>query len=277
MAQATTGTTGDSTPSPGPSASEALRAYVAAQHADLERDLPSLDDPEAVHRTRTRARRVRSVLGAYGDHAPPTGRLRKDLRALGRTAGHLRDLDIIRERVAEVPMATTLLDHERRSVLDDVHEEIASGRFRRMMHTLAGLGEPEAWAGCPEAPMSTVAEEVLADELERVFRRDRAAAQPGANRAVALHDVRKAAKRLRYAAEAGGPAYADLAVRAQALQDLLGEANDGLATAAWLDRAARAHPDHAHFAEHAERHWSSGHVDPAAYEVLLAALRESSA
>jgi CHAD domain-containing protein len=145
------------------------------------------------------------------------------------------------------------------------------------MLTLADLTRAEAWQECPDDPLASVAQEVLDRERERVFRRDRTAAQPGANRAVALHDVRKAAKRLRYAAEAAGPDHEGLATRAQALQDLLGEANDGLATAAWLDRAARAHPEHREFVEHGARQWSAGHVDPAAYEALVSSLRESSA
>ena len=255
------------------SSAEVLRAYVAAQHADLVRDLPRLDDTEAVHRTRTRARRVRSVLGAYADWSPPSDRLRKDLRALGRSAGRLRDLDIIRKRVGHVPLATDLLDHERRAALDDVRGELAGARFSRMMRDLAELSGPAAWTDVPQQPMDEVAHRVLTDDLERVLRRDRAAAQPGANRPVALHDVRKAAKRLRYAAEAAGPEHAELASRAQAVQDLLGQANDGLAAAAWLDRAARAQPDHAHFAEEGARQWGAGHVDPASYDALVADLR----
>ena len=193
------------TPPPASSA-QVLRAYVATQHADLVQDLPQLDDPEAVHRTRTRARRVRSVLGAYADWSPPSDRLRQDLRTLGRSAGRLRDLDIIRERVGHVPLVTDLLDHERRAVLDDVRDDLAGARFGRMMGVLAGLSDAAAWAEVPQRPMEDVAHRVLTDDLERVLRRDRAAAQPGANRPVALHDVRKAAKRLRYAAEAASKA-----------------------------------------------------------------------
>ena len=97
-----------------------------------------------------------------------------------------------------------------------------------------------------------------------MLHRDDAAEHAEADRAARLHDVRKAAKRLRYAAEAAGePA---LAERAEALQELLGAGNDALMTAAWLDRTARELPDEAdRLRAESTRQWAEARLDDAAY------------
>ncbi len=265
-----------------PSTGAALRDYLAAQHRELVANLPGLRDVEPVHHARTRARRIRSVLGAFGDHTPEAGRLSRNLRWLGRTIGRLRDLDVIRARLgstdlmhASVPdLVPDLVDHERAAVLDEVRSALDRPRSAHVLDDLAALVEPAAWGGLAEEPLANVAPRVLAAERERVLRRDRVAADPAENRTDRLHDVRKAAKRLRYAAEAAGPDHQDHADRARALQDLLGEANDALRTAAWLDHASRAHPALAErLAAEANRQWAAGRVDPAAYERAVQDLR----
>ena len=252
-------------------ATETLRDYVSSQRADLEADLPHLDDEEAVHRARTRARRARSVLAAY-DGLTPAGRLGKDLRWLGRTLGPLRDLDIIRSRVEAPDLVPHLLDHEHAAVLDEVRSALAGDRADRLREGLRDVCRADAWADLPTDPLSDAAPRVLAAERERVLRRDRVAAHAGADRPARLHDVRKAAKRLRYAAEAAGRE--SLAADAQAVQDLLGAGTDAALTAAWLDRTARAHPalSGALRAE-SDRQWADAHVDDAAYTEAVEALR----
>ena len=220
-----------------------LRAYLVAQRRDLEADLPAPHDVESVHRIRTRARRIRSVLAAFENHTPDAAGLSTDLRRLGRTVGRLRDLDVIRQRLDHLDLVSGLLDHERTALLDDVRAALDRPRTARLSGGLAALVAAEAWAGLPPDPIAEVAQRVLCAERERVLRRERVAAGAQEDRPRRLHDVRKAAKRLRYAAEAAGPAYQTLASRAQTLQDLLGRSNDALQAAAWLDRAARAHPD----------------------------------
>ena len=64
----------------------------------------------------------------------------------------------------------------------------------------------------------------------------------------ALHEVRKKAKRLRYAAESSTPVLGKrgkrLAKRAKAIQDALGAHQDTVASRAWLEGlASRAHGD----------------------------------
>ena len=160
-----------------------------------------------MHRVRTRARRIRSVLAAFDTCTPEAPGVSADLRRLGRTVGRLRDLDVIRERLHHLGLVPDLLDHERTALLDDVRAALDRPRTGRLLGDLSALVAAEAWAGLPPEPIAEVAPRVLRAERERVLRRDRIAADPQENRPLRLHDVRKAAKRLRYAAEAAGPAY----------------------------------------------------------------------
>ena len=72
--------------------------------------------------------------------------------------------------------------------------------------------------------------------------RDSEAATPGITRDRALHEVRKGAKRLRYAADAAAPvghkAASRLAAAAEEIQSLLGEHQDSVAARALLRRWA---------------------------------------
>ena len=251
---------------------EALREYLAVQRADLEASLPQLHDVESVHRVRTRARRIRSVLLAYSSVTPHAGGLCRDLRWLGVTVGRVRDLDVIRERLGGLDGASELLGGERATAVDEVRTALERRRARRLHRDLAALLEPARWSGLTQAPLAEVAPRVLEAERRRVLRRDRAAEHAEADRAARLHDVRKAAKRLRYAAEAAGePA---LTGRAEALQELLGAGNDALMTAAWLDRTAREVPEAAdRLRTESTRQWAGARVDEAAYARAIEALR----
>jgi CHAD domain-containing protein len=89
---------------------------------------------------------------------------------------------------------------------------------------------------------------ILERELRRVRRRSRAVstAQTSEERDQALHDVRKAAKRLRYAAESTRPVFGGrakkLAKRAKALQTVLGEHQDAVVAQLTLrELGVRAH------------------------------------
>ncbi len=199
-------------------------------------------------------------------------RLCRDLRWLGVTVGRVRDLDVIRERLAGLDGAPELLDGERATAVDEVRTALERRRARHLHRDLAALLEPARWSGLTQAPLAEVAPRVLEAERRRVLRRDRAAEHAEADRAARLHDVRKAAKRLRYAAEAAGePA---LAERAEALQELLGAGNDALMTAAWLDRTARELPEEAdRLRAESTRQWAEARLDDAAYTRAIEALR----
>ncbi len=109
---------------------------------------------------------------------------------------------------------------------------LGSERYARLMDDLDALVEEVSWdAATPDA-----ARERLRKDWRRLRRRATAAdaLSPGEDPELALHEVRKAAKRARYAAEALAPAFGvlaqQLAAVAEQVQDALGEHRDTLLT-----------------------------------------------
>ena len=126
-------------------------------------------------------------------------------------------------------------------------EAVASQRYGRLLGSLEAIVESPALL--PEASERARAcfPTILARDARRVRRAAKAAhrAAPGPARDVALHEVRKKVKRLRYSAESATPVLGKraktLAKRAKSLQDALGAHQDTVASRAWLeDLAGRA-------------------------------------
>ncbi|MGN6576251.1 MAG: CHAD domain-containing protein, partial [Nocardioides sp.] len=119
-----------------------------------------------------------------------------------------------------------------------VEQLLASDRYERMVADLDALADDLAW----DRVTGKAARDRLRKDWRRVRRRARAAdrAGPGDERELALHDVRKAAKRARYAAEALAPALgeraATMAALAERVQDTLGSHRDTLLTRGLLHR-----------------------------------------
>jgi CHAD domain-containing protein len=117
-------------------------------------------------------------------------------------------------------------------------------RYLRVLDALDGLLAEPPLADAAEAP----ADEVLRDGLRRTARRFRRrvdgarAAAPG-DEARALHEARKAGKRLRYTAEVAEPVLGRRATAVVAcleqVQDVLGESQDTEVTRAWCERLGR--------------------------------------
>ncbi|MYS51791.1 CHAD domain-containing protein, partial [Streptomyces sp. SID6013] len=87
-------------------------------------------------------------------------------------------------------------------------EALATSRYLRLLDALDALvRQPPLRAGASRKPARTMARAVL-DEYGRLAgRMELALAQPaGRSRETALHEARKAAKKLRYAAEVARPA-----------------------------------------------------------------------
>ncbi len=159
--------------------------------------------PEGVHQVRVAARRTRSVLATYRSVLPPgTDRLRAELGDLGRSLGPDRDAEVLEARLRE------LVDGQ----------------------------PPESVAPADDALPALVERlpHLLQADLDRLRKRVRAAsrAQAPADRDLAWHAVRKAAKRLRYAAESTRPSLGaratELAHAAEAVQEALGEHQDSV-------------------------------------------------
>ncbi|MFP7833750.1 CHAD domain-containing protein [Marisediminicola sp. LYQ134] len=233
-------------------------AVVVAALAALVDDIVVLDarvrerQPDSMHQLRTRVRRIRSLLTTYSPlfATTVTQPLRAELRHLGAVLGEARDAEVMEDRARAI-----VRDHETVSaaVADElggrwhtageaamgrVLAEMSSARYFRLLDSLDALvADPAALADDTSS-----AKDILPSRLSRDARRVRARARTAADdtldaatRDEALHETRKAAKRLRYAAEAvssgpgavyGGRVRA-LASAAEAVHDLLGEYRDG--------------------------------------------------
>jgi CHAD domain-containing protein len=228
---------------------------------------------EGVHDLRVAMRRIRSLLRTFRpllDPAavPATERMREELQWAGGELSAVRDLEVVHGRLDAIPAPaggpdTVRLDamaapsgvpasvteqlarHRARAgaaARAQVERLLSSARYEQMLADLDALAGGLSWEGVTEE----AARDRLRGDWRRVRRRARAAdrAGPGPEREAALHDVRKAAKRARYAAEALAPALGDRAARmaglAERMQDALGAHRDTLLTRGLLHRLAAA-------------------------------------
>jgi CHAD domain-containing protein len=213
------------------------------------------EDPEYVHQARVATRRLRSDLRTFRTLLEPSwDRARRDeLRWLGQLLGAVRDADVLRgllrEQVERLdrgarPIGAELLDslaaqrHARRIVLLD---GMRTARYSRLLDSLVDAAHHPALR--PDAGG------LAADRLPPLVRGpwhhlERAVhALPDDPPDPALHDIRKRAKRLRYAAEAVAPVargrVASVGRRAAALQDVLGRHQDSVVASTWLQEMSR--------------------------------------
>ncbi|PWW22139.1 CHAD domain-containing protein [Geodermatophilus normandii] len=254
----------------GPTAAEvvlgALRAQVQAlQTADIG---VRTGDPEGVHDLRVACRRLRSILAAFRSvlDRTATDPVRDELQWIGAELSGARDGEVALEHLKAVvaaqpvvlvrgPVAARLQQTE---VADVERGRRAAVRALSDRRHLALLDTLDALLADP--PLAEAAGEpgrtVLADAVKRTGKRLRAridearareADDPGAHEEEsehALHEVRKAAKRVRYTAEVaapllGAPAEALVACMKE-VQDVLGEAQDTVVARQWCLRLAAA-------------------------------------
>ncbi|SFL63526.1 CYTH and CHAD domain-containing protein [Geodermatophilus ruber] len=227
---------------------------TALRTADLD---IRTEQPEGVHDFRVACRRLRSILAAFRPLLPRehTDPLREELRWVSGELSDARDgevaLEHLRALVAAQPEELVLGPVAARIQQAEVQEQRVAGegtatalsgrRYLRLLDALDTL--------LADPPVTELAAEpagpVVADAVRRSGKRLRRAIHAaqeaeGADRAARLHDVRKAAKRLRYTTEVaapivGGPA-ADLVTALKEVQDVLGGAQDTVVTRAWCRR-----------------------------------------
>ncbi|MDI5969028.1 CYTH and CHAD domain-containing protein [Streptomyces sp. SL13] len=256
---------------PSGTAGDAVLARLRSQTAELLAADAAVrgGEPDAVHRMRMTVRRLRSALKTYRRLFLPgsTRPLAGELGRLGRVLGEARDHEVLAERLAAD--AAALRDGDRIGpALAGPAGAVAAGEaaayrqaWRRVCRELDGaryyalLDALDVFLAAP--PLGPKADRDARRELRSAARKAQRAADrrsgralatgPGPERDRALHSARKAAKRLRYAAETarpvvGGPARR-LAKRAKAVQQALGEHQDAVVTARTLH--ALAERDHA--------------------------------
>jgi CHAD domain-containing protein len=237
---------------PSGTAGDAVWQHLAAQVRALQEldPLVRADEPDAVHRMRVAARRLRSVLRTYRRvlDRSVTDPLRAELDALGDVLGPARDAEVLAGRLEALvgelepelvvgPVQRRLHDRgraERRTAQDAVIAHLGSERYLRLLDDLDALLAAPPWRPKARAKAGKVLPRAVAkvwrDAVGRVERIDRAG--DGADRDAALHEARKGVRHVRYATELAAPALgkpvARFAVRVEDVQDALGEHQDGV-------------------------------------------------
>lgn len=220
-----------------------LRAQVAALTTT---DLAARRaEPDSVHQLRVATRRLRSALRVFRGLLDQslTEPIRAELRWLGRQLSPARDLEVMEatltRQVAALPgelvvgpVSARLTRHfapARAEAAATVDETLRSDRYLRLLDVLDRL--------ISDPPLTKPAARPAKDELPRHVRKAYRTTKRRVGRIddardheEALHDARKAAKRLRYAAELARPAVgkpADrLRKRAKKVASVLGEHQD---------------------------------------------------
>jgi CHAD domain-containing protein len=181
-------------------------------------------DPEDLHKHRVAIRRLRAVL-----REEP---LKTELRWIGGALGAVRDLDVLIEHYGKE--AESLEPDERlafRPVLLRLTRRRATAR-RELAETLDSeryFDLLDALEAIPADPHPAETARTEAKRQHRKLRKQVRAADEDPDDTT-LHELRKRAKRVRYAADraaaAGDPSLGELGARAKALQDVLGVHQD---------------------------------------------------
>ncbi len=228
-----------------------VHARLLAQVEELKRRDGALrrGEPGALHKLRVTMRRLRAALATFRPvvDRSVTDPARQELRWAARALGEARDADVLCELVdglvAEEPVelasgaARGGVSAELRARARDAHgtaeEVLDSPRYELLLRGLDELVADPPWTGPAQEPVDQVAPRRVLKDWKRLRGRARAVRreQPGTPaHDAALHQVRKAAKRLRYSAEALEPVYgkraARLRRRAKEVQSVLGRQHD---------------------------------------------------
>lgn len=224
----------------------ALADLVAGlQAADL---MVRTDQPDGVHQVRVSCRRLRSVLAAFRPvlDREQTDPVRDELQWAGAQLSGSRDAEVavahLREMVAAQPVefvlgpvAARLQQEELRDGLaggDEARRALSAPRYLTLLDTLADLVADPPLTEVAAQPAVPVVQAVLANTVKRL--RAGVELAQGTDHPEALHDVRKAAKRLRYTADVAvrvlGEPVRELVSALKEVQDVLGNRQDTFVT-----------------------------------------------
>ncbi len=218
------------------------------------------EDPEGVHRARVATRRLRSHLHAFGPFVdePWSESLRAELQWFGGQLGHVRDADVLLDRIdtrgdrlwADLQPASRAIADRLRTARDRDRDALLDAmRSPRYVQLLDDLIDAARSPRMRDIHRDTLAKEAVHRVTRRPWKRLRATvkALPRSPSDADLHEVRKRTKQTRYAYEAIAPivgASADkTAGRLTKLQDLLGDHHDATVAIEWLHSAAIDEPN----------------------------------
>ena len=225
-------------------------ALACLRHFRLnEQHLLNRDDPEVLHQARVALRRLRSALSIHKAMIDDnqSARLGDELRWLQAELGRARDLDVLLGR-APLGRIHDSIERARSAAYVAVGAALASDRVRTLMIDLAEWILNGDWLRRPatEDVRNQPARQFAADALDR-FRRKvkKGGRQIEKLNDAARHEVRKAAKKLRYSAEFFAALYGTkrqvkqhkrFVASLNDLQDQLGALNDLVTARGLLDR-----------------------------------------
>jgi CHAD domain-containing protein len=235
-----------------------LRLRVRDQaEALLEAELTiRAGEAQGVHDARVACRRLRAALATFRPAVRDvvSEPLRNELRWLARSLGEARDQDMVRVRLLALADqegldAGLFIDRvgaQDGPPLDDpsVLAALASHRCGDLLDALEDFVADPPWTAGADRDAGPFLRRRIRKEWQRLEGRVSPVAdlEPGTAPDHELHDVRKAAKRLRYALEVAEPLWPKkakrLRKRVHALTDILGERQDTVLTRAELLRVA---------------------------------------
>lgn len=212
--------------------------------------------PKPLHQARVALRRLRSAFSIF---KPLLGadayELREGLRDLAGALGPARELDVLLRRARPGPLRDRL-QTEREAAYDRVEEELGSVKARALMLTLVEWVQYGSFIVNPDLEETrTLSVRAFAGRAMSRFRRKVKEGGRNIRRMddVARHELRKDAKKLRYAADFFALLFdgkgekvrqQNFIVALEAVQDELGALNDLVTVPHILDRLALAdHPE----------------------------------
>jgi CHAD domain-containing protein len=223
-------------------------------------------DPEGVHQARVATRRLRSDLRTFRSLVEPTfaSGVRDELGWLAAILGEVRDGDVLLDRFRG--RVTELSDEDRAGAAgvletlqrerDDSHERLLetlrSTRYVELLDHLVDAANDPALLDAAAAPAAETIPALVRRPWHALSKRVAALGESPSDEQ--LHEIRIRTKRVRYAADAaaavvGKPARS-FARAAAGLQEVLGDLNDAVVAASWLDawRAEVREPSATHAA-----------------------------
>jgi CHAD domain-containing protein len=248
------------------SSSDLVQARLATLVADVRRFDPLVraDASDAVHKMRVTVRRLRSALATFRPlfDRDVTEPLRDDLKWLGGVLGEARDAEVLRKRLlAQIDVepaemvrgqVRTFVDEELTHRYREAHEfclqNMRSHRYVELIDRLDRVASSPPWAEQAEEQGPGLLRKRVRHDYRRLRRRVDAAerARGEDEKTKRYHEVRKAAKRVRYATEvlvpADGKQAKKLGKAVKRVQSVLGDHQDSAVTRHQLhqlsDRAA---------------------------------------
>lgn len=210
-------------------------------------------DPEGVHQLRVGLRRLRSALSLFRDHLGPSAEgLKADARSALQAMGPARDLDVFLTQMLppveaahpasqELQRLREAAEAARGAAYADLRRMLDSRPFNRMLLDLLGAQDVTMLlSDTPDAPLRPIATGLLRKRHRKLMRTAEGfATMPLEQR----HEVRIAAKKLRYAIDYLGGLFPGDAARTyrkgmSRLQDDLGHLNDAAITSDLVDQLA---------------------------------------